>query len=249
MKRCVFCGEPGGNVEHIIAQWLIDRMDAREYPIVVGLRREDGLKSRPAHRLNTYTTKCVCEACNNGWMSELESWFQKNFGTLVEPEWPLLGAEMLRHGLTEHERLAKWALKTAITMDQNTMTQNVIDDSCAKQLGAGQLADGLIIEIGHIADGGVGGIVSQGFGVRNGGRPPEWQEHKEKQAFKVVIQLNHLAIRVFRAPGARPTWYGPGGRLPLRCYPQPQDPYRGDFRFHDLFEFDRVLELETWLGV
>jgi hypothetical protein len=206
MKVCVFCGRPGGNVEHIIAQWLIDRMQAREYPIVVGLRREDSLKSRPAHRLNTYTTKCVCETCNNGWMSELESWSQRNLGSLVEPDWPKLAAEMLKHGLSENEQLARWSLKTAITMDQNTLTRNVIDESYAKALAAGELPADLIVEIGDIADGGVGGIVSQGFWVRNGGRPPEWQEHKEKQAFKVVIQLNHLAIRVFRAPSARATY-------------------------------------------
>lgn len=124
------------------------------------------MKSRPAHRLNTYITKCICETCNNGWMSELESWFQRNFGPLVEPDWLRLAAEVLRQGLAEHDQLAKWALKTAITMDCNTLTKNVIDDACAKELDAGKLPDGLIVEIGNIADRGIGGIVLQGFWVR-----------------------------------------------------------------------------------
>lgn len=248
MKLCVFCGNPGGSVEHIIAQWLIDRMQAREYPVVVGLRREDTLKTRPAHLLNTYTNKSVCATCNNGWMSGLEAWFQGNVGPLVERDWPRLGNEILRQALAEHDQLAKWALKTAIMMDRNTLANEVIDETAARELRNGGLPSGSVIEAANIAESGVGGIVSQGFWVRNGGRPPEWQEHKEKKAFKVVIQLNHLAIRIFRAPGARPTYYGPNGRLPLRCYPEVQDPYHGDFRFHDLFEFDRVLELETWLG-
>ena len=49
MKICAFCGNPGGNVEHIIAQWLIERMEAKDYPIVVAHRKEDNLRSRPAH--------------------------------------------------------------------------------------------------------------------------------------------------------------------------------------------------------
>jgi hypothetical protein len=167
---------------------------------------------------------------------------------MVEPDWPRLANEVLRHALTEHRQLAKWALKTAIMMDRNTLTGDVIDDDTGRELGEGGLPEGLVIEIANIAESGVGGIVSQGFWVRNGGRPAQWQEHKDKKAFKVVIQLNHFAIRVFRAPGAHPTYIAPNGRLPLRCYPEVQDPDGGDFRFHDLFEFDRVLELETWSG-
>lgn len=235
-------------MEHIIPRWMIDRMGAREYPVVVGFRKEDSLKSRPAHRLNTYTTKSVCEKCNSGWMSELEGWFQRNLGLLVEPVWPKLATEILRTALSENTQLAKWALKTAIMMDTNTMMKNIVDERAAHDVRAGKLPDALVVEIAHVAESGVGGILSQGFWVRNGSRPPEWQEHKEKQAFKAIIQLNHLAIRVFRAPTARATYYGLNGRLPLRCYPEVQDPYNGDFRFQDLFEFDRVLELETWLG-
>jgi hypothetical protein len=248
MKLCVFCGEPGGNVEHIIAQWLIDRMQAQDYPIVVAHRKEDTFKTRPAHGLKAYTTKAVCEACNTGWMRELELWFQTNMGSVVEPDWPKLGCDTMRLALRENESLAKWALKTAIMMDVNSIAKKIIDEKTPHELYAGRIAEGIIVEVAHIHDRSVGGILSQGFWVRNGGRPPEWQEHSKKMAFKVVIQLNHLAIRVFRAPEAKETYYGPNQRFPLRCYPETQDPHKIDFRFHDLFEFDRVLELETWLG-
>jgi hypothetical protein len=248
MKVCAFCGNLGGNVEHIIAQWLIERMEAHDYPVVVAHRKEDSLKSRPAHLLNTYTTKSVCDKCNSGWMSELEDWLQRNMGLLVEPTWPKLAPEVLEQALAEKEMLAKWALKTAVMMDSNAMMENIVSGKTAAELYAGRISDNVVVELAHIHERGVGGILSQGFWVRNGGRPPQWQEHKEKMAFKAVIQLNHLAVRVFQAPGANPSYYGPNGRLPLRCYPESQDPYKGDFRFHDLWEFDRVLELETWLG-
>ncbi len=245
MRACVFCGQPGGNLEHIIAQWLIARMQAERYPVVVGLRREDSLRTRRAHRLKSYATRCVCEQCNNGWMSKLEVWFQKKMGFLVEPEFPKLAKDFLRLALEENASLAKWALKTAIMMDANTMTDSVIEPSLPAGLFKGEVPNGLIVELGYLEDRNVGGIVSQGFWVRNGGRPPEWQVHKERLAFKTLIQLNHLVIRVFRAPLAKASYYGVNKRLPLRCYPERQNPDDIDFRFHDLWEFDRVLELET----
>jgi hypothetical protein len=245
MRICAFCGGPGGNLEHIFAQWLIERMDATDYHVVVGLRKEDSLASRPAHRLNTYATRSVCEDCNCGWMSALEAWFQQNMGPLVEPAWAKLASEILRLALTENESLARWALKTVIMMDKNTMMNNVVSSGVARNLFGGEIPDGITIDIGHIHDANVGGIISQGFWVRNQGRPPEWQEHKQKAAFKAVIQLNHLAIRLFVAPSAKPTNYGPNMRFPLRSYPEAQDPDTVDYRFHDLFEFDRVLELEA----
>lgn len=248
MKICTFCGNPGGNVEHIFAQWMIERMDAKEYPIVVAHRKEDSLRNRPAHGLKSYTTKAVCDKCNNGWMSQLEGWFQRSMGPLVEPTWPKLAGEVLRLALAEKESLAKWTLKTVIMMDTNTMMENIVDDATGIALFEGRIAEGLVVDVAHIHEKAVGGMLSRGFWVRNGGRHPQWQVHAGKMAFKAVIQLNHLAIRVFRAPGARPSYDAPNGRLPLRCYPESQNPYTGDFRFHDLQEFDRVLELETWLG-
>lgn len=248
MKVCAFCGKPGGNVEHIIAQWLIKRMEADDYPVVVAHRKEDSLKARPAHGLKSYTTKAVCEKCNNGWMSKLEAWFQKTMGPLVEPTWPKLDAELLRLALTERVSLGKWALKTVIMMDANSMMENIVDDATSKALFEGLLVDGLVVEVAHIHEQAVGGLLSRGFWTRNGGHSPQWQVHAGKLAFKAVIQLNHLAIRVFRAPGAHASYYGPNGRLPLRCYPELQNPYTGDYRFHDLNEFDRALELETWQG-
>ena len=248
MKICAFCGNPGGNAEHIIAQWLIERMDAKNYPIVVGHRKEDNLRSRPAHGLKSYITKAVCDKCNNGWMSRLEVWFQRNMGSLVEPTWPKLTDEVLRQALSERESLAKWALKTVIMMDANSMMKTIMDETMGSTLFKGRIPEGLVVEVAHIHEKAVGGLLTRGFWVRNGGQKPQWQVHTGKMAFKAVIQLNHLAIRVFRSPGAHPTYYSPNGRLPLRCYPESQNPCGSDFRFHDLWEFDRVLELETWLG-
>lgn len=245
MKICAFCGKPGGNLEHIIAKWLIERMEAKDYPVVVALRRQDSLTTRAPHTLNTYATKSICKECNNGWMSELETWFQQNMGTLVEPEWSPLANDRLRLALKEKHLLAKWALKTAVMMDTNTLADNVITAAAAHELYDDKIPDDIIVDVGCVRDKNVGGIVSRGFWIKNADNPPAWQVHKEKLAFKVVIQLNHLAIRVFRAPRTKATYFAPNKQLPLRVYPETLNPDSIDYRFRDLFEFDAVLLLET----
>jgi hypothetical protein len=248
MKICVFCGNPGGNLEHIIAQWLIQRMGAVDYPVVVAHRKEDGIKTRPPHLLNTYTTRSVCQSCNNGWMSTLENWFKTNLGILVEPTWPKLANELIRSALVEKEMLAKWALKTVIMMDANSMMEPVTAPGLATSLYTGHLPPEMIVEIGFMQEKAVGGLLTHGFWIRNGANPVSWQKHKSGQSFKAVIQMNHLAIRVFRAPNTHASYLATNARLPLRCYPTSQDPNTVDFRFHDVMEFDQNLELETWLG-
>jgi len=244
-KICAFCGKPGGNREHIIAEWLTERMGAKDFPVVVGLRKEDSLTSRPPHTLKTYLTKSVCKDCNNGWMSELEGWFQENMGPLVESSWPALANDHLRLALKQRGFLARWALKTAVMMDDNTLADNVITTAAAHELYEGKLASDIVVDIGCIHDRNVGGIISQGFWVMNASNVPAWQQHSEKLAFKVVIQLNHLAIRVLRAPGAKVTYYAPNKRLPLRAYPDALDPDTVNYHFHNLFEFDEALVLQT----
>jgi hypothetical protein len=245
MRTCTLCGKPGGNLEHIIAKWLIERMGAEDYPVVVALRKEDSLTSRPAHKLNTYATRSVCKDCNNGWMSELEGWFQQNMGPLVEPSWPRLANDHLRLALKQRGFLARWALKTAVMMDSNTLADNVVSSTTAQELYEDKLASDIVVDIGCIHDRNVGGIISQGFWVMNASNVPAWQQHSEKLAFKVVIQLNHLAIRVLRAPGAKVTYYAPNKRLPLRAYPDALTPDTVNYHFHNLFEFDEALVLQT----
>jgi hypothetical protein len=220
-------------------------MEAKDFPVVVGLRKEDSLTARPSHTLNSYVTKSVCEACNIGWMSELESWFQQNMGPLVEPSWPRFANDHLRLALKQRGFLARWALKTAVMMDSNTLADSVVSSAMARELYEDKLANEIMVDIGYMHDRNVGGIISQGFWVMNASNVPAWQQHSEKLAFKVVIQLNHLAIRLLRAPSAKVTYYAPDKRLPLRAYPDTLDPDTVNYHFHNLFEFDEALVLQT----
>ena len=52
-------------------------------------------------------------------MSDLEAWFQSAGGLLVESTWPMLADTLL--SMLQGDQIAKWALKTAIMLDQSGM--------------------------------------------------------------------------------------------------------------------------------
>jgi len=243
VRRCRFCGERAGNKEHIIAQALIERMGREDFEIVVGHQVESDLRSRTPHNLYNLTTKSVCKTCNNGWMSKLEAWFLNTAGPLVEPEWPKMANEHLKLLLPDRELLANWMLKTAITMAENSMMKNTIGSEVAEDLFRGKLPGSLIVDIGFINHSDIASFTRQVFMVATGGQPPRWMQHKEKKAFHMVLQLNHLALRLARIPDAVEFYQAPDFRHPLRCYRVAHDPYKVDFRYHSIQEFSAGLIL------
>ncbi len=116
MRVCVFCGEEGLTREHIIAKAVQERMRISAVEIEIGVREETGDgQFRSAHLLNQFVTRRVCEACNGGWMSQLEVDFLAAAGPLIEPEWPKLENECINEALKNNEVIARWAVKTAVT--------------------------------------------------------------------------------------------------------------------------------------
>ncbi len=82
---CIFCGQRANSDEHIVAQRLYKRAKAEKVALTVGhLREGEPLKRRASHLFNTFTVK-VCAQCNNGWMNDLEDWFERTLGNLIEP--------------------------------------------------------------------------------------------------------------------------------------------------------------------
>lgn len=243
MKTCTFCGNPGGSLEHIIAQCLIKRMQAQDFPVQLRHFKDgEGATERPPHRLKNYATRSVCAKCNNDWMGSLDASLERTFGPLIEPTWPKMGSRILKEALREHEALTRWALKTAITASLNSTMENVIDEHTPKALFAGRIPNRVQVDLGYISDANVGVAMFKGFWWR-GNDVPQWLSHKLNQSFHVVFQLNHLAVRVFRIANARPVFWQQRGMLPLQCYPVTQDPELRDFAFRDLEDFTRSLEL------
>lgn len=247
---CLFCPNPaGGNSEHIIAKRLFRRMDARYFPIKVGHQKGEKVTIGQTHTLNTYVSKTVCEPCNNGWMNRLETWFETNMGMLIEPTWPKFAPEFLKHALADNTSLALWALKTVIMINARAgkNLRSLVDQNTRDELYQQTVPEGLVVEIGSVHAKDVRCQVSRAWWTRNGAGPLAWQEHHK--SFVGVIQLNHLVIRVLRAPGTRQDYRKLRGRRPLPCYPTPADPYNVDFRFNDFNEFLNAMHLVTSMAL
>jgi hypothetical protein len=124
--RCVFCGEKKTTKEHVWPRWirqeLPDIMDTN-YTFQRGNDPPRVWKGPAA----SVTVRAVCAACNNGWMSKLE--------TAAKP----LLVRMIRGQRTPLDQpaqrtLAAWALKQAMMLDllnpgSNQPGDTVISDS------------------------------------------------------------------------------------------------------------------------
>jgi hypothetical protein len=220
----------------VFANWLIERMQMKSYPIRIGHRVETELSLRPkSHGLASLTVKAVCRTCNGGWMSKLESWFQRAAGRLVEPTWPVLADAMVECLQSEGEKMATWCLKTALMIDQSGMSPK-IPTSVASDLFAERLPSGLRVDLARIKSPGFSCLTAPGFVTKNGNQQIGWQSRKDGLAFQTVLQLNHLAIRVFCAPEANPAYVRPDLML-VRAYPAQRFSSINDFSYDSIEQF------------
>jgi len=247
MGTCIFCGDKGGSAEHIIAQWLIKRMGVEKRKITVAAIDGVGNRTeRSSHTLFNYTTKNVCSLCNNGWMSELEVWFQRNMGFFVERKWPALANEHIKVVLAESGMLAAWCLKTALTMNNNSLQKSISDEEMVEGLRLKFIVNDVYVDMAYIESSDVSHIMSKGFRLGNGSPIAKWQTRGDGRAYTCIIQLNHLALRVYRCSGADPFYRTIRKRIPYRLYPATIiDPHTLDYRFDTLRDFEDSLVLKT----
>lgn len=114
-RVCLFCTNPAGNKEHAWPLWLISSMGAdskspTEYWNTV---------TAPPKRWHgpEFTTRKLCQVCNNGWMSALESAVRATMGSLVNDISMRLDEEQQR-------LLAQWATKTAMVIEGVKQAKN-----------------------------------------------------------------------------------------------------------------------------
>lgn len=106
MPTCIFCDNPAGNREHVWPKWVLDRKDFGAFR----LKRNNG----PEIILNNteLTVKTVCQTCNNGWMSALESEAMPILSTMFDDQATPLNSD-------EQQILARWLMKTAMVFDSS----------------------------------------------------------------------------------------------------------------------------------
>jgi hypothetical protein len=111
-QRCVGCDEPliGASREHVLPEWLAKEVFIPNATLKQYRRGEDEQKQEllRAHGLNNFAVKNVCEGCNNGWMSRLESRAKPFLLELMSEHETLRG-----FAPDGNLALARWAAKTA----------------------------------------------------------------------------------------------------------------------------------------
>lgn len=109
--RCIFCGEDRKlSREHVFASGLAERFPELENVeadyvryLCTGTSASDHTRPGPPF---DYVTRDVCAACNNGWMSGLETEAQPILGPMLSDRPRVLTAP-------DQAVVATWATKTA----------------------------------------------------------------------------------------------------------------------------------------
>jgi hypothetical protein len=110
----VFCGGTPVTAEHAWPQWIAKYLPGRKVPhltVVEAEGREPSVKFRGERLPFTTEVRCVCKACNEGWMHELETSAEKMLAPLIQ------GKPQVWHEWRQ-ATAATWAFKTAIVLDQ-----------------------------------------------------------------------------------------------------------------------------------
>ncbi len=140
-RACIFCGGTPLTKEHLIGRWAGRFVDREQRNIFQRSDREreplqPGDTRRWHARAYDRQARVVCENCNGGWMSDLET----AVSSLLDPE-ALNGRPL---DPKEQVLLATWAMKTALTMDAaQSPDSRIIPFEAARRFGRDrQLPDG-----------------------------------------------------------------------------------------------------------
>jgi hypothetical protein len=147
VKDCIFCGAKGGSKEHIIADWLKNFIPKTNlnYESLKGTvhttHTDEKLKTRGGD-FYSRTVRCVCDACNNGWMAKIQD--------EVKP----IVTQMLKGDLdlTDEQQavLAKWIAMAVICSEYDHPDMVTVTQQQREMLyKSGIVPDGFRIWIGN----------------------------------------------------------------------------------------------------
>jgi hypothetical protein len=108
---CIFCGGTPTTKEHVFPRWLNRYLSSQRQQLEQTRYGEGEFDiTRPSVGLD-FTVRKVCDSCNSGWMSSLES---ETIGILN----PLIsGLDLQLLSLKIQRQIALWGVKTAMVLD------------------------------------------------------------------------------------------------------------------------------------
>jgi hypothetical protein len=125
MKQCIFCANPADSNEDLFPRWILKRVVTRE-----PLYRQVGDSAPTITEDQEVRLPCVCQKCNNTWMSGMESTIKKFLGPMIED----LSLQLDRQN---QQNIAEWAVKGAMcndTVDPHPRFFTVAECQAFKQL-------------------------------------------------------------------------------------------------------------------
>lgn len=120
-KTCIFCEAPidskSRSNEHVIPVWLSKHLNIKDQtvsPCHISASMGN-IVSKREHTIDELVEGRVCSACNNNWMSAIETQSQS---LLIE----LMNSHMCLNDITsdQHIQLARWACKTAWLLNSSS---------------------------------------------------------------------------------------------------------------------------------
>src|SRR5438552_841106 len=104
-KPCIFCGKPADSKEDLFPRWILKRVVTHQ-----PLYRKMGDAPPEITEDQEVRLPCVCQKCNNTWMSGMETTVKKFLGPMIED----LSLPLDRQN---QQNLAEWAVKGAMIND------------------------------------------------------------------------------------------------------------------------------------
>jgi hypothetical protein len=105
MEPCIFCGNPADSKEDLFPRWILKRVETRQ-----PLYHQMGDAPPEITEDQEVRLPCVCQKCNNTWMSGMEVTVKKFLGPMIED----LSFSLDRQN---QQNLAEWAVKCAMCND------------------------------------------------------------------------------------------------------------------------------------
>lgn len=243
---CIFCGQRGLRAkEHVWPDWLLRRLGLEQSTIAnTHLAIDGGFVSKRVQSSSSMVYGGVCTACNNGWMSQLESSAK-----------PIVAELILSHSSKgvllddEAKVLALWAFKTAIVRNAGTNYRSIVPEEHYRHLyEQKEIPSGIYVDLGLCpSHSGVSALQSQtliGFLL------PEDSgiaAHVQRDLYNITLAVGPVLLRTIYFPLHRytvatpPAFGGGARRLHPRAGSCPLDfsqycKHPIDFEAHACFE-------------
>lgn len=178
MTQCIFCSSPANSQEDLFPRWILDRVKTREE---LSRRIGDGQPNLTEDQ--EVRVPCVCNTCNNEWMSRLEVKCKPIIGNLLEDISIALDPDY-------QKALAEWALKGAMIIDaEGTKPRFFRKDECENFKKTRTIPNGTGIWVGR--------FIGRSLSAINGGGTLESESRDLLVQYRVfTVLVGHLAMQV-----------------------------------------------------